>query len=135
MASIPHYPTVQKDGVVTHVLVPVEEFERLRLVRDEEPEAAAPSDAEIAEAVRVLEDPGTRWHDAEAVLWEIVRGGLAAVRKERGLTQEELAARLGVAQPQISRMERSLEGTTVRVLRRLAAALAEEAGGTEPEGR
>lgn len=138
-----HFPTVQHDGIVTHVLVPVEEFERLTggKVQQSGEEAGAgvspPSAAEVAEAVRVLESPQTEWHDAEGVLWQIVRDGLGAVRRQRGLTQEELASMLGVSQPHVSRLERSLDGVTIRALRRIAELLAGHRGqsGGEPEAQ
>lgn len=116
-----HFPTVQTDGIVTHVLVPVDEFKRLT---GEQPDTAPPTPEEIADAVRIIEDPRTEWHDANDVLWEIVRTGLASVRKEKGLTQEHLAAALGVSQSHVSRMEKSLDGVTLRALRRIAELLA-----------
>jgi DNA-binding XRE family transcriptional regulator len=116
-----HFPTVQTDGIVTHVLVPVEEFKRLT---GEQPDIGPPTAEEVANAVRMLEDPNTEWYDANDVLWEIVRTGLGSVRKEQGLTQEQLAAALGVSQSHVSRMEKSLDGVTLRVLRRMAELLA-----------
>lgn len=65
-------------------------------------------DADIEDAVRVLNDPKTTWHSADDVLLRVARDGLAAARKERGLTQEQLAAALGVSQPQVSRLEHNL---------------------------
>ncbi|HZW11321.1 MAG TPA: helix-turn-helix domain-containing protein [Phycisphaerales bacterium] len=117
------FPIVQRDGVVTHVLVPVEEFHRLVGERDRIP--AAPSDAEIDEAMRVLDDAETEWHDADEVLWRVLREGLAPMRKRQGLTQEQLAAALGMSQPQVSRLESNLEGVPIRVLRRVVEALME----------
>lgn len=121
--SAEKFPTVQRDGVVTHVLVPVEEFNRL--VGEQDRIALAPTDADIDDAIRILNDPGAEWHDADEVLWRVLRDGLAAMRKERGLTQEQLAAALGMSQPQVSRLESNLEGAPLRVLRRVAEALME----------
>lgn len=112
------HPTVMQDGVVTHVVVPVAEYERLTCSR------RPPTESEIAEAVRILSDPSETWHDAESVLREIVRGGLQAARKHAGMTQEELAAELGLSQPQVSRLERDPEKTSVRTLRRVAELIA-----------
>ena len=123
-----HFPTVQRDGVVTHVLVPVDEFRRLT---GEQAGVEPPTPHEVAEAVRIHEDPSTEWYDAEDVLWEIVRTGLASVRKQHGLTQEDLAAALGVSQSHISRLEKSLEGVTLRALRRIAELLATPPSGSQ----
>ena len=48
---------------------------------------------------------------------------IAEIRRARGLTQVELAARAGVEQATISRAEKGFEGTTLRALRGIAAAL------------
>ena len=48
---------------------------------------------------------------------------IAEIRRRRGLTQVELAARAGVEQATISRAEKGFEGTTLRALRGIAAAL------------
>lgn len=44
-------------------------------------------------------------------------------RAELGLTQQELASRMGTSQAAISRIERGQHGTSGRMLARLAAAL------------
>ncbi len=115
------FPTVQANGVVTHVLVPVDEFRRLM---GDTSGVTPPSSEQVAEAVRILEDPHTEWFDANDILWELVRNGLASLRKQHGLTQEELAALLGVSQSHVSRLEKSLDGVTLRTLRRIAEVLA-----------
>ena len=49
---------------------------------------------------------------------------LAALRKEAGLSQKELARRVGTSQQQISRLESpSYEGHSLSMLRRIAEAL------------
>lgn len=123
MESPEKFPTVQRDGVVTHVLVPVEDFNRMVGERDRI--ARPPSEADIEDAVRIIEDAETEWLDADEVLWRILREGLGEIRKQHGLTQEQLAAALGMSQPQISRLERNLDGAPLRVLRRVVEALME----------
>jgi DNA-binding XRE family transcriptional regulator len=109
------YPTVTNNGQVTHVMVPIAEFEKMKGSA-----GAAPSSSDIDEAVRTLNDATESWHDADAVLASLLRDGLASVRKAHGLTQQELARALDLSQPQVSRLEKSLDGATVRMLRRLA---------------
>ena len=48
---------------------------------------------------------------------------LKAFRKEAGFKQAALAARIGCAQPEVSRMERGQRSVTVERLLRLAEAL------------
>lgn len=48
---------------------------------------------------------------------------LAAARKAKGLSQAALAARLGMPQPQISRVERGLNAPQLDTLQNLAGAL------------
>jgi|WetSurMetagenome_2_1015567.scaffolds.fasta_scaffold60554_4 predicted ABC-type ATPase/DNA-binding XRE family transcriptional regulator len=55
--------------------------------------------------------------------WDIALG-LAALRKESGLSQKELAKRVGTTQQQISRLESpSYEGHSLSMLRRVAEAI------------
>jgi transcriptional regulator with XRE-family HTH domain len=55
--------------------------------------------------------------------WEVAMQ-LAALRKDSGLSQKELAIRLGTSQQQISRLESpNYEGHSLSVIRRVAEAL------------
>lgn len=47
----------------------------------------------------------------------------AHIRKQRGLSQAELADIIGVEQPTISRFERGFDGVTLRLIKQIAAAL------------
>ena len=111
-----NYPTVTADGVVTHVMLPIAEYERLR----HEP---TPVDDEIAEAIAIYENPATVWHDGNDVLPRLITDGIEALRKEHGLTQAALAENLELSQSQISRMERDTDSVTLGTLKRIAAAL------------
>lgn len=53
-----------------------------------------------------------------AVMQEFVR-----IRKEQGVTQEELARRTGIARPNIARMENGSYNPTIEMMVRLAAGL------------
>lgn len=117
---------VSTDGRRTHVLVPAAEYDRAAASGN------GPSRRAVEAAARVLNDPGTVWHDAESVLAEIVRSGVEKARRERGLTQAELGKLLGMPQSQVSRLERNPDGTTLRVLRRVAEALASARGTSTP---
>lgn len=95
----------------THVVLPIDEYERLML-------------ADIArEAERIMDDPNTKWIDADDYRAQRAASQLVTIRKERGMTQQQLANKLGMAQTQISRLERNPDRTTLRTLRRVAKAL------------
>ncbi len=121
MSDIAHLATVQTEGVVTHVLVPIEEYQRLTAsgVR----KADGPSDEQIDEAIAILNDSKTEWVDGEEVFENIVRDGIEYVRRMRGMSQGELGKRVGLSQPQVSRIESRPEQATLEVLRRIADVL------------
>ena len=100
-----------RDGDTTHVLVPIEEYERL--VKAET----------VDRILAKLEDPKTEWVDADDLAIEFATESVVKARKAAGLTQKQLADRLGVPQSQISRIERNPDRTTVRTLKRIAKAL------------
>ncbi|MGE0480229.1 MAG: helix-turn-helix domain-containing protein [Phycisphaerae bacterium] len=94
-----------------HVLVPVAEYERMR-------------DAlERCELLERLSAPASEYVDDKAAALIIAGGELAAARRRAGLTQRQLGERLGVPQSQISRIERDPDRSTIRTMKRIAAAL------------
>lgn len=117
---------VTANGTKTHVLVPKSQFEslvRASRATGRKSNKGGPSAETIQEAVRALKDPKTKWHDANKVVHDIIANGVARARQERGLTQKQLGELLGVAQAQVSRYEKNPDGLTLRVLKRIAAAL------------
>lgn len=70
-----------------------------------------------------LEDPEFRkeWEALEPE-YAIIQAIIDA-RKESGLTQKELAARSGIAQGDISKLENGNANPSIRTLKRLAAAM------------
>lgn len=121
-----HASVVSPTGDTTHVLVPKSEYDALRAAAGSNTALteAGPSEDAIAEAIRVMNNPRTKWVDANDVLHDIVSTGVERLRKERGLSQKELADLLGVAQSQVSRYENNADGLTLRVLKKIAEALA-----------
>ncbi|MEE8171053.1 MAG: helix-turn-helix transcriptional regulator [Phycisphaerae bacterium] len=61
--------------------------------------------------------------DARDAASRIAGTWLTQARKSAGLTQQQLARKAGVPQSQISRIERNPDRTTMRTIRRIAAAL------------
>jgi DNA-binding XRE family transcriptional regulator len=130
------FPTIVSDGQITHVIVPVDAYNRLcdesRAGSAHPSPACGFSEHEIDEAVATLANPATQWHDAEDVVLDILREGIAPVRKRLGLTQEQLASRIGLSQSRVSRLEGASEDVTIAVLRRIAAVVAAEASAPAP---
>jgi DNA-binding XRE family transcriptional regulator len=100
----------------THVLLRIDEYEELLRAR------------EAHELIAKLEDPNTKWVPVDQAMMEIVGSWLAQARKKAGLTQKQLADRLRVPQSQISRIEKNPDRTTLRTMKRIAAALGVEVG-------
>ena len=61
-------------------------------------------------------------YDALEPEFEIIQAKIDA-RKDAGLTQQELAKRTGIAQSDISKLERGNANPSLRTLRRLAAGM------------
>ena len=78
-----------------------------------------------AELVREFGEAGTKEHkEALAQAWEEYNAQiLLDARKKAGLTQEELARRIGTDKGYISRIERGLTVPTVSTLYRIASAM------------
>ncbi len=98
------------DGTVC-AIVPKEQLERLL------------RQAELQEMAAMLDEPNTEWADLDDYKLQVAGSTIAAARKARGLTQAQLARQLKLPQSQISRIERHPDRTTVRTLKKIAAAL------------
>jgi ribosome-binding protein aMBF1 (putative translation factor) len=107
--SKPSY--VYRNNRATHVLLTVDEYEQLA------------NAAEAQQLIAKLEDPTTKWIPAEEAFVQIAGGWIADARKRAGLTQKQLADKMGMPQSQISRIEKNPDRTTMRTMKRIAAAL------------
>jgi DNA-binding XRE family transcriptional regulator len=101
---------LRHDGEPTHVVLPVDVYERL-------------VKSEMALYAIAAEDDEREWVDADDLAIELAAESVMKARKAAGLTQTQLAKKLGVPQSQISRIERNPDRTTVRTLKRIAKAL------------
>ena len=102
---------IERNGCVTHVIVPIEEYEAL-------------VKADMVEsAVQILDAGETEWIDADALALELAGERLGKARKAAGLTQKQLGDKLGLPQSQISRIERNPDRSTLRTLKRIGRAL------------
>ena len=107
--SKPRY--VIRNNRATHVLLTVDEYENLM------------NAAEAQELIAKLNDPSTKWIPAEQAFVQIAGSWIADARKKAGLTQKQLADKMGMPQSQISRIEKHPDRTTLRTMKRVAAAL------------
>ncbi len=102
---------VMQNGHVSHVLMPIEEYQRIR------------AEQLARETASVLRDPKAKWYTVEEVALRLAGSRIEKARKAAGLTQKALAQKMGVPQSQISRIESNPDRSTVRTIRRIAAAL------------
>lgn len=100
-----------KGNKPTHVLLGIDEYERLRRA------------VVIQEIESDTVEAGGPSIDARDAAMQIAGGWIAAARKKAGLTQTQLARKVGVPQSMISRIERNPDRTTVRTIKRIAKAL------------
>lgn len=98
------YPTVMKDGKVTDVIVPVEDFLRMEAAAAEKMEGEAFTPMEVAHAVALGTSPIRAW------------------REHLKLTQEELAKRMGKTAAAVSRLEDPDRKPRIGTLREIVAA-------------
>ena len=75
------------------------------------------------EAKRISEDRSDPVLRSKDVKGGFLRNHIAQVREKRGLSQKELASRLGVEQSVVSRWEGPNANLTIETLRRIAKAL------------
>jgi ribosome-binding protein aMBF1 (putative translation factor) len=78
---------------------------------------------DAAEARRVLADPHDRELDWREASKDLVTNRIAEARAARGVSQQQLAARLRVGQSTVSRWEAKNANLTLATLRRIAHAL------------
>lgn len=114
-----HVVRVVDGGRTTHYIVPAAEYERL--VGRERP--IEPSEDVIAEAERMIADPGVRWKRTGELAGGLAWRRLDLARRARNLTQRELAERAGLSQSMVSRIERDPSHASVDALRRIAEVL------------
>ncbi len=103
--------SARRTPVPAYVLIPLDQYEML-----------SKSDV-LNRALDRLADRGEPVVDGDEFALELAAGRIARARKEAGLTQAQLAARLKLPQSQISRIERNPDHTTVRTLKKIARAL------------
>lgn len=93
------------------VILDEEEFDRLLDAID------------AAKAKMVLNDPDDKEIDWETASKELIKNVIAEVRAAKGVSQRELAERLGIKASTVSRWERPDANLTLETLRKVAGVL------------
>ena len=106
MSALTEYQTIEHCGHPAFVLVPWEEFNRIRPLLEAEKARSTGIPQAVVEAHILREVP-------------IIR----AWREELGLTQEELAVRLGLSQAAVAKFEHPNSHPRSSTLKKIAAAL------------
>lgn len=110
--TVSHPTYLFRDETATHVVVPVEEYERL-----------ITSEMALQAIAQIETEKDEDFVDAADFAIELAAESVVKARKAAGLTQAQLAKKLGMPQSQISRIERNPDRTTVRTLKKIAKAL------------
>lgn len=105
------YPHVMDGGKVTLVQVPVERYEEL-VIAEAALQVAHALQNELPDAVDLAEATGRS-----------AKNRIVSARKARGMSQKELAEKLGVQQSHVSHIENNPHRVHVRTLKRVAWAL------------
>jgi DNA-binding XRE family transcriptional regulator len=98
----------------THVMIPVRDYDRMI--------------SALEERDRKRTSRSGEWIPAEKAALQTAADWLRDAREEAGLTQQQLADQIGVPQSQISRIEKNPDRTTIRTIKRIAAALRVDVG-------
>ncbi len=110
------YQTIEHDGQPAFVLVPWEEWHRIKPLLDAEKSSASGIPQEVVEAHVLRDEPLVK-----------------AWREYLGITQEELATRMGVSQAAVAKYERPDARLRTATLKKIAAALGLDGVGSGPK--
>ena len=102
-------------GRPTHIVLTIEEYRDLQ--------KALASHPAVAEGLKRLHDPSLKTYTMEEVARLVFGNHIRACRERAGLTQEELARRLGCTQSFISQIEAADARPTLGTLQKVAEAL------------
>src|SRR5438270_720831 len=99
------------------------QIERLNMLRPNDPPPPFPWSSQLEGELRARRSPGYRAARERLAPYEQLARIVIRRRMELGLTQEQLAERMGTSHSAISRIESGQHSTSVQTLQRLAAAL------------
>ena len=102
-------------GHPTHVILTIEEYRDLQ--------QALASHPAVSEGLKRLHDPALKTYTMDQVARLVFGNNLRACRERSGLTQEELARRMGCTQAYISQIEQPDARPTLGTLQKVAEAV------------
>ncbi len=103
------------EGRPTHVILTIEEYRDLQKALANHPA--------VTEGLKRLQDPTLKTYTMEEVARLVFGNNIRACREHAGLTQEELAKRMGCTQSYISQIEQPDARPTLGTLQKLAEAI------------
>ena len=103
------------EGRPTHVILTIEEYRDLQ--------KAIANHPAVTEGLKRLQDPALKTYTMEEVARLVFGNNIRACRERAGLTQEELAKRMGCTQSYISQIEQLDARPTLGTLQKLAEAI------------
>jgi DNA-binding XRE family transcriptional regulator len=102
-------------GNATHVVLTIEDYRDLQ--------KALASHPAVAEGFKRLRDPALKTYTMDEVAQLVFGNNIRTCRERAGLTQEELAKRIGCTQAYISQIEQPDSRPTLGTVQRVAKAL------------
>jgi ribosome-binding protein aMBF1 (putative translation factor) len=103
------------NGCPTHVILTIEEYRDLQ--------KALASHPAVAEGLKRLQDPALKTYTMEEVARLAFGNNIRTCRERAGLSQEELARRVGCSQSYISQIEQPEARSTLGTLQKVAEAI------------
>lgn len=113
---MPSHILKDSEGRPTHVILTIEEYRDLQEVLASHPT--------VTEGLKRLQDPALKTYTMEEVARLVFGNNVRSCRERAGLTQEELAKRMGYTQSYISQIEHPDARPTLGTLQKVAEALA-----------
>ena len=112
---MPSYILKDTHGNPTHVVLTIDEYRDLQ--------KALASHPAVSEGLKRLHDPSLKTYTMDEVARLVFGNNIRACRERTGLTQEELAKRIGCTQSYISQIEQPDARPTLGTLQKVAEAL------------
>lgn len=112
---MPSHVLKDSAGRPTHIILTIEEYRDLQ--------KALASHPTVTESLKRLQDPALKTYTMEEVARLVFGNNIRACREHAGLTQEELANRIGCTQSYISQIEHVEARPTLGTLQKIAEAI------------
>lgn len=112
---MPYHILKDTQGRPTHVILTIEEYRDLQ--------KALATHPAVTESLKRLQDPTLKTYTMDEVARLVFGNNIRACRERAGMTQEELARRIGCTQSYISQIEQPDARPTIGTLQKIAEVL------------